>query len=54
MKHTQFPHQLGKTLLPEKLLPVDKLVYVYLRSHTNSEGITFVSVDTLALECVLN
>ena len=37
-----------------KLKPVDKLVYVYLRSFANKEGETFVSIDTLSSKCELS
>lgn len=52
-KHTQMPHELGyKSNI--QLKPVDKLVYVYLRSYANKNGQTFVSIDTLAEQCELS
>lgn len=52
-KHTQMPHELGmnKGIL---LKPVDKLVYVYLRSYADKNLQTFVSMDTLAERCELS
>ena len=48
------PHQLGTFNKDIKLMPVDKLVYVYMRSHMDKDNMTFVSIDTLASECELN
>lgn len=53
-KHTQMPHELGFQNKMIKLKPVDKLVYVYLRSFANKEGETFVSIDTLSSKCELS
>jgi len=53
-KHTQMPHDLGLQNTEVKLKPVDKLVYVYLRSHCDSSNKTFVSIDVLAKECEIN
>lgn len=53
-KHTQMPHELGFQNKTIKLKPVDKLVYVYLRSFANKEGETFVSIDTIASKCELS
>ena len=53
-KHIQMPHRLGTFNKDVKLMPVDKLVYVYMRSHMDKNHITFVSIDTLASECELN
>lgn len=53
-KHVQMPHQLGQYNKDVKLIPVDKLVYVYMRSHADKEAKTFVSIDTLCIECELN
>ena len=53
-KHIQMPHQLGMFNQDVKLIPVDKLVYVYMRSHIDKDAKTFVSIDTLAEECELN
>ena len=52
-KHTQMPHELGCNSNIQ-LKPVDKLVYVYLRSYANKDGETFVSIDTLAEQCELS
>lgn len=52
-QHTQMPHELGINS-EQKLKPVDKLVYVYMRSHADKDGFTYVSIDRLALECELN
>lgn len=54
IQHVQMPHQLGERLNKEKLLPVDKLVYVYMRKYADKEGITFVSIEKLATECGVN
>lgn len=48
------PHQLGMYNKDVKLVPVDKLVYVYMRSHINKDAQTFVSAETLAMECELD
>jgi hypothetical protein len=53
-KHTQMPHELGCQNKDIKLKPVDKLVYVYLRSFANKDGETFVSIDTLSDKCELS
>lgn len=52
-KHTQVPHELGINSTIQ-LKPVDKLVYVYMRSHANQNGETYVSIERLAEECELN
>lgn len=55
IQHVQLPHELGTRNVKEvKLLPVDKLVYVYMRKHANEEGSTFASVSLLAQECGIN
>lgn len=48
------PHELGLMNKSIILKPVDKLVYVYLRSYANKDLITFVSMDTLAERCELS
>ena len=48
------PHELGFLNKTVTLKPVDKLVYVYLRSYANKEGETFVSLDTLSERCELS
>lgn len=53
-KHTQMPHELGLMNKSVTLKPVDKLVYVYLRSYADKDLITFVSMDTLAERCELS
>lgn len=53
-KHTQMPHELGFMNKNITLKPVDKLVYVYLRSYANKDLQTFVSIDTLAEKCELS
>lgn len=53
-KHTQMPHELGLLNKEIKLKPVDKLVYVYLRSYVDRNLQTFVSIDTLAERCELS
>lgn len=52
-KHTQLPHELGINS-NTNLKPVDKVVYVYMKSFTNKDGYTYVSIDKLADECELN
>lgn len=54
VQHVKMPHALGERLNQKKLLPVDKLVYVYMRKYADKDGITFVSVEHLAIECKLN
>lgn len=54
INHTQMPHELGFLNKTNPLKPVDKLVYVYLRSCADKSGITFVSLDTLAEKCELS
>jgi DNA-binding MarR family transcriptional regulator len=53
-KHTQMPHELGMMNKSILLKPVDKLVYVYLRSYADKNLQTFVSMDTLAERCELS
>ena len=53
-KHTQMPHELGLMNKSIALKPVDKLVYVYLRSYADKNLQTFVSMDTLAERCELS
>lgn len=48
------PHELGFMNKSITLKPVDKLVYVYLRSYANKDLQTFVSIDTLAEKCELS
>lgn len=54
VQHVQMPHKLGERLNNQKLLPVDKLVYVYMRKYADKDGVTFVSIEHLAAECRLN
>lgn len=54
VKHTQMPHGLGNSVEDIKIEPVDKLVYVYMRSHINSNNIAKVSLDYLAEECEID
>lgn len=54
VKHTQMPHGLGDAVENIKLEPTDKLVYVYMRSHINSNNIAKVSLDYLAEECEID
>lgn len=37
-----------------KLIPVDKLVYVYMRSHMDKDAQTFISMETLSVECEID
>ena len=53
-KHTQMPHELGFLNNQIKLKPVDKLVYVYLRSYSQNNGHVKISIDTLAAKCELS
>lgn len=48
------PHQLGMFNQEVKLIPVDKLVYVYMRSHMDKDAQTFVSMETLSVECEID
>lgn len=55
VQHVQMPHELGTRNVKEiRLMPVDKLVYVYMRKHADSQGYTYVSVSTLSEECGIN
>lgn len=53
IQHVKMPHKLGERY-DKRLLPVDKLVYVYMRKYADKEGNTFVSIETLATECGVN
>ena len=48
------PHCLGKAVDDIKIEPVDKLVYVYMRSHINANNIVKISLDYLAEECEID